>query len=66
VIPAALLVLVIRAFPAGDRSLARVVAEVVIYSVATIAFTLVFERNLIRELAGYLRRRVPRPAPSPG
>lgn len=66
VVPPAALVLVARAALPGSRSLAWVVSEVVVYALLTIALTYVFERNLLHELFGYLRRPAPRPAPSPG
>ncbi|MDQ3936191.1 MAG: oligosaccharide flippase family protein [Actinomycetota bacterium] len=61
-IPAAAVVLAVRVIP-GDRPLARALAELALYVVATLAFTVVFERRLLREIWSYLRRRnAPAPA----
>ena len=56
VIPPFALILLIRAVAPGDRSLARALSELAVYSVAAITTTYVLERRLIVELAGYLRR----------
>jgi O-antigen/teichoic acid export membrane protein len=54
-VPPAALVLGVRALAGGDRTPARVIAEVVLYVVVTFAAIWLFERTLIRELVGYLR-----------
>ena len=69
VIPPVALILGIRAVAAGDRSPARVIAELALYAAATAAFTYLFERSLITELYGYLRgrrRRTPAAAEARG
>ena len=55
VVPPAALVLASRIAFDGDRSGARVVAELVLYVGATVASTLLFERPLVTEVVGYLR-----------
>jgi len=60
-VPAAGLVLLARMIP-GDRTLLRAIVEVVVFSVAVVGFTALFERRLVAELLGYLRRAV-EPAP---
>lgn len=52
--PAAALVLLIRLLVPGDRPPALAAAELVVYALAAVAFTLAFERRLVAELAGYL------------
>jgi hypothetical protein len=56
-LPAAALVLAVRAAVPGERSLALALAELTLYAIATIAFTYLFERRLVLEMIGYLRRR---------
>ena len=53
-IPAAGLALLVRAVD-GGRTLPIAVAEVAVYVVAVLAATLLIERSLLREIAGYLR-----------
>jgi O-antigen/teichoic acid export membrane protein len=53
-IPPTLLVLALRAVD-GGRTLPLAVAEVVLYAVGVLGATLLFERSLLREIAGYLR-----------
>jgi O-antigen/teichoic acid export membrane protein len=55
-IPALLIVLGMRAVEQGERTAALAVTELAVYVVATVAATLLFERSLIREMLGYLRR----------
>jgi lipopolysaccharide exporter len=55
-VPAAALVLAVRLIP-GDRPPTRAIAELLLYIAATIVFTLIIERRLIRELWSYLRRQ---------
>ncbi len=57
VVPAAGLVLLIRLVGPDDRTAALAVGELVLYIAASIVFTLLFERTLLREMLGYLRRR---------
>jgi PST family polysaccharide transporter len=57
VLPGAVLVLAARMAFGDDRSVGRVIAEVVVYVVVTVVLTAVFERSLIREVLGYLRRK---------
>jgi O-antigen/teichoic acid export membrane protein len=54
-VPAALLVLAERAVVGGDGSPGRLVAEAVAYAAVVVAGTLLLERGLLREAAGYLR-----------
>jgi O-antigen/teichoic acid export membrane protein len=57
VVPAAALVLGLRLVESGSRSLGMAVAELVLFVVVTAAATVVLERSLLREIAGYLRGR---------
>ena len=57
VVPAVILVLAARAADGGDRTLPLAIGELVVFLLATVAGTLVLERDLLREVAGYLRRR---------
>jgi PST family polysaccharide transporter len=59
-VPAALVVLGERALAGGPVSPGRVLAEVIAYGAVVAAGTLLAERALLREAAGYLRR-----APAP-
>ena len=59
-IPPAALILLVRQIESGDRSLAMVFVELGIYAFATVAFTAVLERKLLRETLGYLRGASPR------
>jgi O-antigen/teichoic acid export membrane protein len=63
VIPPALVILLVREIAPERRTLARALAELALFGAATIVSTFVLERNLVRELFGYLRRPVP-PAPA--
>jgi len=64
-IPPLAIVLALRLLEPGDRTLGIAVAELVVYVAATIAATLIFERALVREIIGYLRRsRGPGEGPS--
>jgi lipopolysaccharide exporter len=56
-IPACALVLLARALESGGRTPAMAVAELLLFVGATVAATVFFERALLREMAGYLRRR---------
>ena len=57
VIPAAGLILLVRAMYSGDRTFALAMGELLLYLIAVLVFTLAFERNLLREIWGYLRGR---------
>jgi O-antigen/teichoic acid export membrane protein len=56
-LPAVGLVLLVRLVDPADRTLAWAIAELGLYSAATILFTVLFERRLVAELVGYLRGR---------
>ena len=56
VIPAAGLILAIRVLGPDQRSPGRALAEFTAYACVTVAATYLFERRLIHELVGYLRR----------
>jgi hypothetical protein len=62
ILPSAALILAARVLGPDDRTFALAMAELVAYGVAVVLFTWLFERRLLTELAGYLRRRAaPRP-----
>jgi PST family polysaccharide transporter len=63
-VPAAGLVLLVRLVGPGDRTLELAIGEFALYVVATIGFTMLFERRLLREMLGYLWSRRPQPAPT--
>jgi O-antigen/teichoic acid export membrane protein len=50
-------VLLVRAAESGSRSLAMVAAELAVFAIVLVLATWGAERPLLRELAGYLRRR---------
>jgi lipopolysaccharide exporter len=54
-LPAAGTVLLLRLVDGSPRTAAAAVAELVLYAVVTVIATLVFERDLLREVVGYLR-----------
>lgn len=56
-VPAVLVVLVVRQVVESGRSPVRALAEVVLFLGVAAAGSLVFERALVRETVGYLRRR---------
>jgi PST family polysaccharide transporter len=57
-VPAVAAVLLVRlATGGGTRSTAEAVAELLLYAAVTVAATLAFERALLAEALGYLRRR---------
>ena len=64
-VPPALAILLLRALTDVDRTLGVALAELGLYVALTVASTIVFERSLLSELLGYLRRGA-RPAPAPG
>jgi O-antigen/teichoic acid export membrane protein len=55
-IPAVGAVLLARALESGGRSEARALGELALYAAVTLAATVVFERDLLREARGYLAR----------
>jgi PST family polysaccharide transporter len=55
-VPAALLVLAVRALESGPRTLQMALGELVLYVAVTGALTVWLERSLLREAIGYLRR----------
>jgi len=55
-VPAVGAVLLARALESGTRTEARAIGELVLYIGVTIAATLLFERDLLREARGYLVR----------
>jgi len=55
-VPAVAVVLLARAFEAGERSSAVALAELVTYLSVTVVATLLLERALLREVVAYLRR----------
>lgn len=54
-VPSAGLVLVVRLVAGGDRTPLRAAAELALYLLATIVFTVIFEREFLREILGYMR-----------
>jgi O-antigen/teichoic acid export membrane protein len=60
-VPAAALVLALRLAEPSHRTPALALAEIAFYAVVTAAATMLFERSLMSEVAGYLRRQA-RPA----
>jgi O-antigen/teichoic acid export membrane protein len=65
IVPAAAIVLALRALPLGDRTLARALGELALFVAASVVCTYLFERKLVTELLGYVRGRVqPAGAPS--
>jgi hypothetical protein len=56
-VPAVGAVLIARALESGPRTEARAVGELALYVAVTIAATLAFERDLLREARGYLTRQ---------
>jgi O-antigen/teichoic acid export membrane protein len=55
-IPAVAAVVLARALESGTRGEARALGELALYAAVTIAATLLFERDLLREARGYLTR----------
>jgi O-antigen/teichoic acid export membrane protein len=56
-VPAAALVLGLRALAGNSRGPAEVAVEIALYGVLVVGLTLVSERSLLREVLGYLRGR---------
>jgi len=65
-IPAVAVVLVIRALEDFERTLAVAAGELGLYFAVTVIATFGFERALLREVAGYLRRPSPAQARAGG
>ncbi|MGH2953243.1 MAG: oligosaccharide flippase family protein [Solirubrobacterales bacterium] len=66
-VPATVLILGVRAAVDAERTLGLALAELGLYALATVAATWIFERQLLTEVLGYLRRAVrPSPAGSAG
>lgn len=63
VLPALAMVGLARLLETGDRTLPLASAELLLYSLVVLGATWAFERPLIRELLGYLRRRRSATAP---
>lgn len=61
-LPAVAAVLVMRAVQSGPRHEAMAIAELVVYVVVTGAATVLWERSLLREVAGYVASRSREPA----
>ena len=57
VVPAAAVVLLLRALLPVERSLLLAIAELVLYGALTAALTFLLERTLVMEVVGYLRRK---------
>jgi O-antigen/teichoic acid export membrane protein len=58
-VPAVGAVVLARAVESGARTEARAIGELALYAAVTIAATLVFERDLLREARGYVTREAP-------
>lgn len=56
-LPAAAIVLLLRAIETGERTLAMALAELAVYVLITVASTWYFESRLLREAVGYLTAR---------
>lgn len=56
-IPAAAMILATRLLTPDDHSALLVVAELTLYTVASVVFTYLIERRLVKEMLGYLVRR---------
>ncbi len=61
----AVAILALRALTDADRTLGLALGELGLYVALTVVSTIAFERRLLAELFGYLRRGM-RPAPAPG
>jgi O-antigen/teichoic acid export membrane protein len=64
-VPPAIAILAIHAASSAERTLGMALGELVIYVVLTVLSTIAFERSLLTEMIGYVRRGV-RAAPAPG
>jgi O-antigen/teichoic acid export membrane protein len=65
VLPAVATVLLLRVAESGERGLGHAAVEAVAFTLVVGACTWTFERDLLREALGYLRR-APATAPAPG
>lgn len=63
-VPAVLAVLAVRALESGERTLMLTLSELILYAGVTVLATWAFERDLLREVGGYLRRGRSGPARS--
>jgi O-antigen/teichoic acid export membrane protein len=61
-VPAVALILALRLVESGERTLGMALGELLVYGGLTVAATWFFERSLLREVLGYLRRVGGRPA----
>ena len=61
----AVAILALRAVTDADRTLGLALGELGLYVALTVVSTIAFERRLLAELFGYLRRGM-RAAPAPG
>lgn len=59
-LPAAAVILGLRVVVDGERTLSWAVVELALYALATVFFTLLFERRLVGEMIGYARGSVKR------
>lgn len=55
-VPAVALILVVRVLSGAERTLGLALAELALYALATAVATYAFERRLVHEMWGYLRR----------
>ena len=58
-VPAVAAVLAVRLAESGDRTALMAVGELGLYVLLSVAFTWLLERELLREMSGYLRRMLP-------
>jgi O-antigen/teichoic acid export membrane protein len=63
-LPAVAVILAVRLVESGERTLGMALAELLVYGGLTVAATWLFERSLLREVVGYLRRVGGQPAPT--
>src|SRR5437763_3782711 len=59
VVPGVVVVVLARLLESGERTAAMAISEFVAFAVVTLAATALFERELLREVLSYLRRRRP-------
>ncbi len=64
-VPAAGVVVLLRQFESGRRTVLEAVLELIVYGLVTLAATLWFERRLVLEVIGYLKGIVQRGSTSP-
>jgi len=63
-VPAVAVVLGLRLLVGEEQTLAAALAMLALYVVTTVAATALFERELLREILAYVRRRLPADAPA--